>query len=99
MISRSAPSADPHKRRKKTDQYADFQMLPNGAEANVVFLGGKDYVPLFCNLSTGIRNVLKVFYNSTHTPDSARCKFRRFETTTRTNWHYECANALIDGSI
>ena len=24
---------------------------------------------------------------------------KRFETTTRTNWHYECANALIDGSL
>jgi hypothetical protein len=32
-------------------------------------------------------------------PHFGDCVFKRFETTTRTNWHYECANALIAGKL
>ena len=35
-----------------------------------------------------------------HTPpDAPGCMLRLYETTTRTNWHYECARKLIDGAI
>jgi hypothetical protein len=27
------------------------------------------------------------------------CAFLPFETPTMTNWHYECANAFLEGSI
>jgi len=40
-----------------------------------------------------------VFYNAAMAPPAAGCRLRRFATTTRTNWHYECAQALIDGAI
>jgi hypothetical protein len=92
-------SVEPYKRRLKTDMYADFQMLPNDTEDRVVFLGGKDYLPLFCKLTACMRSVPTVFYNSAQAPQIKHCTFKRFETKTRTNWHYECANALIDGSI
>jgi hypothetical protein len=26
-------------------------------------------------------------------------ELRRFETRTRTNWQYECANAFLDGAL
>ena len=40
-----------------------------------------------------------VFYNSAQTPQMPGCVLRRFETRTRTNWQYECANAFVDGVI
>jgi hypothetical protein len=92
-------SAEPYQRRLKTDKYADFQMLPSETEDQVVFLGGKDYLPLFCNLTARICSTPVAFYNSAKSPRAKRCHLKRFETTTRTNWHYECANALIAGSI
>ena len=46
-----------------------------------------------------VRGTRIVFYNSANAPRMNGCKLRCFETTTRTNWHYECANAFIAGSI
>ena len=68
-------------------------------EIRSVFLGGKDYLPLFCNLAAHIRSTPVAFYNSAKSPRAERRHLKRFETTTRTNWHYECANALIGDSI
>ena len=66
---------------------------------DIVFFGGKDYLPLFCSLTDTIRSKKIVFYNSATFPRLNDCAPRRFQTTTRTNWHYECANAFLDGSI
>jgi hypothetical protein len=90
-------SADPYKIRRKSDRYDDFQMLPNDSKADLIFLGGKDYLPLFCKLTESAKGKKIVFFNSKNVPRFAACEFRRFETTTRTNWHYECAKALIAG--
>jgi hypothetical protein len=92
-------SPDAYKRRRKTDQYNDFHMLPDDTENDIVFFGGKDYLPLFCSLTDTIRGRKIVFFNSASAPRFNGYTFRRFETTTRTNWHYEGANALIDGTI
>jgi hypothetical protein len=92
-------SADPYKRRRKTDRYDDLCMPPLDTDDDILFLGGKDYLPLFCTLTAAIRGTKTVFYNSVNSPHLNGFKLRRFETTTRTNWHYECANAVIDGSI
>ncbi len=35
--------ADTYKRRRKTDRYDDFRMLPDDAKNDIVFFGGKDY--------------------------------------------------------
>ena len=92
-------SADPWKRRRKWQHYDDFCMLPEGAIDHVVFLGGKDYLPLFCTLTSSVRALKTVFYNSSKCPSAAGYSFKRFETTTRTNWQYECAAALVAGTI
>ncbi len=94
-----SPSADAYKRRRKTDRYDDFRMLPGNTKEDVVFLGGKDYLPLFCSLTDTIQSRKIVFFNSASVPWSNGCTFKRFETTTRTNWHYECANAILDGTV
>ncbi|MGH8737041.1 MAG: hypothetical protein ACREVC_06765 [Burkholderiales bacterium] len=92
-------SADGYKRRQKSDRYSDFRLIADGVRGPIVFFGGKDYLPLFANLtsSIGVRKV--VFYNSAQVPPMPRCVLKLFETRTRTNWHYECANAFLDGRI
>jgi len=54
-----------------------------------VFFGGKDYLPLFCSLTDTLRSKKIVFFNSASVPRFSGCTLKRFETTTRTNWHYE----------
>jgi hypothetical protein len=92
-------AAEPYKRRTKTDRYYDLRMLANDTNDTILFLGGKDYLPLFTALTNAIRSTKIVFYNSVSAPQFSGYTLRRFETTTRTNWHYECANALLDGVI
>ena len=88
-------SAERFKRRKKKDRYQDFCMLPDRVDEEIVFFGGKDYVPLLCSLTGEIGKEKTVFYNSAHAPEAAGWTLKRFATNTRTNWHYECANALV----
>ena len=35
----------------------------------IVFLGGKDYLPLFCRLTTTLKGRKTVFFNSANRPD------------------------------
>lgn len=90
--------AESYKRRRKNDRYGDFCMLPNSGEP-IVFFGGKDYVSLFCRLSNGAESSRYVFYSSAKAPAAPGCALRHFETRTRTNWHYQCARAFLDGKI
>src|SRR6185295_9429469 len=84
-----SPSAEAYKRRRKSDRYRDFCMLPMLTDEPIVFFGGKDYVPLFCDLTKLAKAKRTVFYNSAQPPAAAGCVLERFETTIRTNWHYE----------
>lgn len=88
-----------YKRRSMDDsRYRDCSMIPRDVSSHVVFLGGKDYVPLFLDMTSEIVR-RTVFYNSCLPPSAPGCALVRYETRTRTNWHYECARALIDGTI
>lgn len=89
-------SGAPYVRRRQRDVYGDLCMLPEDVGEPIVFFGGKDYVPLFCKLTNKPRPERLVFYNSDRAPDAPGCVLKRFRTTTRTNWHYECANAFLD---
>ena len=91
--------AVPYKRRLGRDAYEDFRMLPPDRAGPIVFLGGKDYVGLFARLTEGASGKRIAFYNSSHAPTAPGCDRVRFETKTRTNWHYECARALIAGTV
>jgi hypothetical protein len=53
---------------RKTDRYDDFHMLPADTDDEIVFFGGKDYLPLFCKLTAPIRSTKTVFYNSGNPP-------------------------------
>lgn len=93
-----SPSAEVYKRRHRAESYDDFRMLPDQTDQEIVFFGGKDYLPLFCSLTAPVRTKRTVFYNSAVTPDVDGCALERFATATKTNWHYECANAFLDGT-
>jgi hypothetical protein len=91
--------ADPYKLRLRGEGYDDFKMLPNDTKGQIVFIGGKDYLPLFCKLTEQVKGERIAFFNSNTTPDLPNCVFKRFDTRTHTTWHYECAKALIDGKL
>ena len=50
-ITFKPPKGDEYKRRRMTGPYSDFQMLPPGTRGPVIFIGGKEYVPLFASLT------------------------------------------------
>jgi hypothetical protein len=91
-----ASNVEPYKRGGKADHYEDFCMLPNDLDEPITFFGGKDYIPLFCTLTESAKGLRTVFYNSARPPDTPGCTLERFDTTTRTNWHYECANQFLN---
>ena len=92
-------SAEKYKRRRRREAYDDFRMLPHSAAKPVVFFGGKDYVSLFCELSSQVRGQRHIIYNSAKPPSAPGCQLHRFETRARTNWHYAAARAYIEGLI
>lgn len=91
-------SADAFKRRRRTDAYRDFHAL-GGTTEPIVFLGGKDYLPLFCALTSQAKAPRVVYFNSAVEPDAPGCEMRRYPTSQRTNWHYSCAEDLINGTL
>jgi hypothetical protein len=91
-----AKNVETYKRRGKTDRYRDICMLPDGIDDEIIFFGGRDYLPLFCMLTEKAQGKRKIFYNSALPPHVPGCTLERFETSTKTNWHYECANAFLD---
>ena len=88
-----AADAEDCKRRRAHERYADFAMLPKDASRPIHFLGGQNYVSLFCRLTEGTSAERIVHYvgNPPHAPN---CRSVRFETARRTNWHYEYARKL-----
>ena len=102
-FSSNAKGSDAYKRRRRNDVFMDLSMLPADRTGPIVFLGGKDYVPLFCRLTEGAKSERIVFYyyngRSDNPPYAPGCRLQRFETKKSTNWQYECAKALMRGDI
>lgn len=95
----AAKNVKPYCRRKKIDLYSDICLLPDDGDS-IVFLGGQDYLPLFCNLTAKLKGVKKVFFNSEIKPHLGQGFIsERYVTKQKTNWHYSCAQDLIDGKI
>jgi len=91
--------AEPYKRRRQNDHYRDFFMPPEAIQEPVVFFGGKDYLPLFSKLTEGVAVPRVVPYCSEDPPKFTGLSCVKFETARRTNWHYECAQAFLDGNL
>ncbi|MCL4677164.1 MAG: hypothetical protein KJ017_01065 [Alphaproteobacteria bacterium] len=91
--------AEPFKRRRAHDAYADFNMLEGRQSEPVAFFGGKDYLPLFCRLTANYPGRRIAAFNSASEPQAHGVRFVRYHTRTRTNWHYEAVNAFLDGAF
>ena len=91
--------ANPINRRKKTKDYQDICALKMDTEEPLLFFGGKDYLPLFDRLTNQYRGKRTVFYNSTAPPNLPDCDVQKFDTNRRRKWHYECAQACLDGRL
>ena len=103
-FSSSARGENIYKRRLRRDSnYRDFckipkDKIPKSTSDHVIFLGGKNYVPLFCSTTAGIAR-RTVFYNADKPPDAPGCTLRRYKMKRKTTWYYGCAKALIDCAI
>ncbi len=89
--------ADDYKRRRKHDRYADLCRLSMDSRDDLLFLGGRDYVGLFCALTDGYVGTRYIFTRSGAAVAAPGCQTVPYQTARRTNWHYECAQKLIDG--
>ena len=92
-------SAEKWKHRGQREVYADFRLAEQGGSEPLVFLGGKDYLPLFARLTNGYAGRRVAFFNLQVKPEVDGIEFVRYPTPTRTNWHYESAKALLDGRL
>ena len=95
----NAQNVDKYKRRGKRVTYDDLTMLPDDATNPVVFFGGKDYVNLFCELTRQAQGTRHVFYNAANPPSAPGCRLHKFDTRTKTNWHYEAAREFAEGRM
>jgi hypothetical protein len=94
-----SPKAEGMKRRRRGDRFQDLERLDTSSTDLIVFLGGKDYLPLFCSLTARSRAERSIYFNSSTPPHAPGCRVERYETSVRTNWHYECANRLVAGTL
>jgi hypothetical protein len=93
-------SAASHKRRWASDTFADFAQLQVSSGAPVVFLGGKDYLPLFHDMTREVRAQKIVPFRCA--PDDASASVRKedevtwipYRTQRCTNWHYSCVEHI-----
>ncbi|MFZ5452606.1 MAG: hypothetical protein ACOZF2_12185 [Thermodesulfobacteriota bacterium] len=60
--------ANPHQRRRRRDRYNDFCMLPKNTTDTIVYLGGKDYIHLFCDLTNNIKCKKIILHNLNSPP-------------------------------
>ncbi|MDF2374573.1 MAG: hypothetical protein P1V21_27710 [Rhizobiaceae bacterium] len=91
-----AGKATPFISRTLHPDFADFNMLNFSSNDELVYLGGRDYIPFFCELSHSYAGKRTVLFNSETPPDATGCSLSRFETEVNTNWHYVCARAFAD---
>jgi hypothetical protein len=94
-----SPSADPYKRRRPRDPYADYRHLETDSDEATMFFGGKAYLPLFGELTAGCRCQRVVYYNSSVPPSTPGCALVRYKTRIQTNWHYDCVKAFLAGQL
>ena len=96
IFSGSASSAF---RRRRADVFHDLSMIDGDSSEPLVFLGGKDYLPHFARLTDHYRGPRIAVFNSSDEPNLEGLTFVRYETSTRTNWHYKAAKSLLDGTF
>ena len=88
-----------HIKRSQKMAFADFNMLKDDGD-DIVFIGGKSYQPMFCQLLKGYDCRKSIIYNSIAPPDLPHgFEAVLYETSTRTNWHYKFATELAEDVV
>ena len=77
--------------------FDDLVQLPETASGRLCMIGGKDYLPLFLQLTRGYAGPRAIYYNSDTPPTAPGCELIRYPSDTRTNWHYALARELAGG--
>jgi hypothetical protein len=104
-FNRRAKEKNPAAFCSSTEGYKFFQQLSRKDEGPILFLGGRDYLPLFDSLTRSLQRERIVFTRAEEAGTTAkrqpRYSFeeRPFLVAARTNWHYQCAQALAAGLI
>src|SRR6202165_2153697 len=86
-------------RRRKRDDFADWNQLPEGNGTPVVFFGGDKYVSLFCSLTASVCAERFIFFQSAHAPEAPHCRLIRYHGARNTNWQYDCAEDFLRGKL
>jgi hypothetical protein len=89
------PEAEPFRRRKPGDAWADLCMLPAGSDEDLYFFGDEDHVPLFARLTAAYPGRRIVFYHSANPPEAPGCTLRKFESGDGENGYHQCALAFL----
>lgn len=104
-FNRRAKEKKPSAFCASVDGYQFFQQISKNSKGPVVFLGGRDYLPLFDLLTSSLHRDRVVFVRAEEAGSlkkkQSRYAFeeRPFPVAARTNWHYQCAQALAAGKI
>ena len=69
----------------------DLCQLPRDTEGPIVFVGGRDYAPVFSDLAKPWHCRKVVFYASQRPPAAPGCDLMKYTGGSGTNWHYRCA--------
>lgn len=96
-----SPSANvqPYQRRTRAKAFDDFRGLELGDSRDLIYVGGRGYISQFDELTRGYGGRKIVYYNSSEPPVVDGCALVRFNSDTRTNWHYRLAHELADRSL
>jgi hypothetical protein len=82
--------------RRPHDRFQDFDQLSANPEDHIILVGGKNYREYFEAFTAAFRANKTVYYNSDAIFPRSGFDYKLFETSRRTNWHYSCADELID---
>ena len=98
-LSRPSEKEDRYKWRRLGDHCEDFCHLPADDTDPVIFLGGKNYLPLFEGLTGEIAARKTIYYRSTAIEQRHGFIYEKYDCRRSTNWHYSCATDLIAGRL
>jgi hypothetical protein len=93
--------AEPWKRRRAHNRFDDFAQLGDAdapAGETLYFFGGKDYLPLYSQLTRHLPARKVVYYASKSIVKEAGWEYIRYGSP-GTNWHYRCASDFLAGRI
>lgn len=104
-FSRAAKKKKPMAYLTSGKSYQYFQQIPQKRSGPIVFIGGRDYVALFESLTATLNRERIVFTRASDSSTASRSKVpagieeRPFAVLASTNWHYQCAQALVSGKL